>query len=522
MRSLRRFAFVLPAIAPLALTATVVACGSSESSSAEYGGGRDYEGKNYDAGAPSPSEAQAAPTGQLPGETYGKLVENDWVEASSEPVSTFGVDVDTGSYTLMRRDITARRLPNPDGVRVEEYLNYFGYDYAQPQDDKPFAVRLDGAPSKFGEGLHLLRVGLQGRAIDAAQRKPANLIFLVDVSGSMGAADKLPLVQYTLRSLVEKLAPKDTLGIVTYAGYEKVLLAPTPVTDKAKVIAAIDGLTSGGSTNGEGGIKKAYALLEQVKLQQQADSINRVILCTDGDFNVGVTGPALVSLIETEREKGITLSTFGYGQGNYNDREMEALADKGNGNYAYIDAREEVDRIVQKRLVATLQVIAKDTKIQIALDPTFVQRYRLVGYENRVLANEDFANDKKDSGELGAGHSVTAFYEVELTPAAKAGQLAPGSLASVKLRWKEPDGDVSTEASFALATSDLAPTFEAAPNDFRFAAAAAEYAEILRRSKHSQGARFVDVIDILTSTAQGRVDRQELVNLARTAQGIFR
>jgi len=509
MRSVRPSLLLLGLLAP-----AVAACGH-DGDDAVLG---SYAGNPSYAPAPGPTSPGAA---DVSAETYGKLVENDWVETAKEPVSTFGIDVDTGSYSLMRRDIRAGRLPDVDSVRVEEYLNYFRYDYAPPQDDKPFAVHVDGAPSAFGQGLHLLRIGLQGRAIDPAQRKPANLVFLVDVSGSMDAPTKLPLVKAMLKSLVEKLTDADTLSIVTYAGYESVLLEPARVTDKAKIIAAIDGLSPAGGTNGEGGIRKAYAIAEQVKLQQQVDSVNRVILCTDGDFNVGLTGNDLVALVEQEREKGVTLSTFGFGEGNYNARDMEALADKGDGNYAYVDAPEEIDRFVQKRLVSTLQVIAKDAKIQIELDPTFVQRYRLIGYENRVLNNDDFADDKKDSGELGAGHSVTAFYEVELTKAAKDGQAAAANVANVKLRWKEPNGDVSTEATVPFPASSLAASFDASPADFRFAAATAEYAEILRRSKHSEGARFDDVITILSATAKEDADRLQLIDLVKQAKSLW-
>lgn len=503
---------------PVLLSSAAIACGTMTDASFESGASYADPGYGRDASAAAPG----APTGDVSGETYGKLVENDWVETSQENVSTFGVDVDTGSYSLMRRDVRAGRLPHPDGVRVEEYVNYFRYDYAPPQDGAPFAVHVDGAPSAFGDGLHLLRVGLQGQAVDPAQRKPANLVFLIDVSGSMTSAEKLPLVKSTLKSLVTKLNDRDSLAIVTYAGDERVLLPATRVFDKARINGIIDGLGAGGSTNGEGGIRKAYEIAEQVKLQQQVPSINRVILCTDGDFNVGVTGDALVKLIEEKRANGVTLSTFGYGSGNYNARDMEALADKGNGNYAYIDAPEEIDRIVQKRLVATLQVIAKDTKIQIELDPNVVRRYRLVGYENRVLANEDFADDTKDSGELGAGHSVTAFYEVELTDAAKAGQVAQGNVANVKLRWKQPDGDTSTEASIPFPAARLAATFDAAPEDFRFAAATTELAEILRHSKHSAGARFDDVLRILAATAKNDADRMQFVDLTRSAKGLWR
>jgi len=500
--------FLRPLIPTLLLATSVVACGADGAGSLGFG---------------EPSSTRAIPpNGDVSDETYGKLVENDWVETATEPVSTFGADVDTGSYSLMRRDVRAGRLPNPDSVRVEEYINYFRYDYAPPQDDKPFSVQVDGAPSPFGQGFHLLRVGLQGEVIDVAQRKPANLVFLVDGSGSMEAPDKLPLEQRLLKSLVTKMTDADTLTTVTNSGNESEILAPTPPTDKGRNTKAIDRLAAGGSTNGEGGIRKAYELAEQVKLQQQVESVNRVILCTDGDFNVGLTGSALISLIEEKREKKITLSTFGFGHGNYNARDMEGLADKGNGNYAYIDGPEEIDRIVQKRLVSTLQVIAKDTKIQLELDPAFVQRYRLVGYENRILNKEEFEDDTKDSGELGAGHSVTAFYEVELTQSAKDGQLAESPLANVKLRWKQPEGDVSTEASIPFPAKSLATSFEAASDDLRFAAATVEFAEILRRSKHSEGARFDDVLAILSGASKQDPDRVQLIELVKRAKSIRR
>lgn len=503
----------------LRLVAVVVplllaACGqSSESTLGAIGPGGDSRA------IPSTGSGREA----LPGETYGKLIENDWVDTSQQPTSTFGIDVDTGSYSLMRRDVQAKRAPNQDGVRPEEYINYFDYGYAPPTDGKPFAVHLDGAPSVFGQDYHLVRVAMQGAPIDEAQRQHANLVFLVDVSGSMGDPNKLPLVKYTLQQLVSRLRPTDTLAIVTYAGSSSVLLPPTPVVDKDKITAGIEALTTGGGTNGEGGIRKAYELAEQAKVQdQRGPGINRVVLCTDGDFNVGLTGGDLVKLIEEKRDTGVTLTTLGFGQGNYNDREMERLADHGNGNYAYVDSKDEADRIVGKRFVSMLQVIAKDTKIQIDFKPEVVSKYRLVGYENRVLAKEDFEDDKKDSGDLGAGHNVTAFYEVALTPAAKQNQLATAELATVKLRYKLPSSDQSELLERSLPMSALASSFDAAPASFRFAAATAEYAEILRRSKHSEGARFDDVLGILRATAGEDNDKKELIELVESAKTFWK
>lgn len=477
----------------------------------------DDGSQNANAGSP-PTGAAAIAQGQTSDDIPEKVGENDFIVTAQEPMSTFGVDVDTGSYSLMRRDVTGSHLPSPAGVRPEEWVNYFKYDYPQPTDQHPFSITVDGAPSLFGDGLHLVRVGLQGKTIPIEQRQQANLVFLVDVSGSMGEADKLPLVQYTLKQLVRRLAPTDTLGIVTYAGAEQVLLSPTAVVDKSKIYDAIDGLTSGGGTNGEGGIRKAYELAEQTKTE---GSINRVILCTDGDFNVGATGDALVQIIEQERDKGVTLTTLGYGQGNYNDGTMEQLADHGNGNYAYIDGPGEANRVLGEKLVSTLQVIAKDVKVQVEFSAETALRYRLVGYENRVMANQDFRNDAKDAGEIGAGHSVTALYEVELTEAAKAGNLSAAQLATVRLRYKQPEGDTATEFDRALAVGALAPTFEAAPADLRFAAGVIEFSEILRKSKHSQGARFNDVLGIVNATANGQADRIELGQLVAKAQSYW-
>ena len=493
-----RFAFYL-------LPLTVAACGSMTSSETSLG-------------VPS-SDRGAADPGALSGETYADVEENDFVDTQAQPTSTFGIDVDTGSYSLMRRDITASRLPAEDGVRPEEYLNYFKYAYPPPTDGRPFSVNIDAAPSFFGPDLHLVRIGLQGRVVPPEQRQRANLVFLVDVSGSMTQSNKLPLVQYTLKQLVRRLEPTDTLGIVTYAGSEKVLLDSTAVTNKSAIYDAIDGLSAGGSTNGEGGIRKAYEIAEKGVAQS---GINRVVLCTDGDYNVGLTGDALIQLIEQERDKGITISTLGFGEGNYNDRDMERLADHGNGNYAFIDSAGEANRVLGEKLVSTLEVIAKDVKIQVEWKPDAVSRYRLVGYENRVLANEDFRDDTKDAGELGAGHSVTAFYEVELSAAAKEGGLNDAALAAVRLRYKEPNAETALELDTALTVAQVAPTFAAASADFRFAAATAEYAEILRRSKHSQGARFDDVLSIATASAGDHADRAEMIELVKAAKTIFR
>lgn len=473
-------------------------------------GGYDYAG-----------EVTAAPTmaEQESGERYGGADENPFVDASQDALATFSLDVDTASYTIMRRDLLRGSLPAPEGVRVEEYLNFFDFDDAPPEpgDDTPFAVHLEAAPSPFGQGMHLLRVGVRGEDADQEQRPPANVVFLVDVSGSMQAADKLGLVKQSLGILLDSLRPDDTIGLVVYAGSDAVLLPPTRVAERGRILDAILSLTAGGSTNGAAGLRTAYDLAAQ---HFQRGGINRVILCTDGDFNVGVTGDELIEMIERQRERGITLSVLGFGSGNLNDRDMEQLADRGNGNYAYIDTRNEALRVLARDLAGTLQVIAKDVKVQVAFDREVVRRFRLIGYDNRVLAHRDFDDDSVDAAEIGSGDFVTALLEYELRPGVDPAQLAR-PLAEVRLRYKRPDGSESTLRTYPISASDAAPRFEAASESLRFAAAVTEYAEILRRSQHSEGARFADVIRIASEATGQSADRQELVELARTAQRLW-
>lgn len=450
------------------------------------------------------------------GEQYEDYGANPFVDTAQDRFATFAIDVDTASYSLMRRDVNGGVLPVPEGVRVEEYVNYFRYADASPAADDafPFSIHLDARPSPFGAGLELLRVNLTGRDVDREALKPANLIFLVDVSGSMQSPDKIGLVQYTLTELTGQLRPSDTIGIVTYAGEVRVALPPTPVEDRNDILAAIDGLTAGGSTYGEGGIRLAYHTASQAFRQ---GGINRVILCTDGDFNVGLTGDALIELIEEERDRGITLSAIGFGTGNYNDATMEQLADRGNGNYGYVDSVREADRMVKRDLSGTLQVIAKDVKIQLELNPAVVSAYRLIGYENRAVADEDFANDRVDGGEIGAGHQVTAFLELRLVEGARVPQapdLVPAGLATVRVRTKDPDGVQSRETTAELTMGDLASSFEGASDDVRFGAAVAETAEILRGSPHVDAQPHLEaVLDMARGAAGQDPDRVEFVGL---------
>lgn len=489
----------------------IVAAGCGESSELAYGGppcsGCYVTHGGADAGIVlNPDDYQA-------GEEYGKFIENDFIETNENELSTFSIDVDTASYTIMRRDLDNDTLPVKQGVRVEEYINFFEYSYPLPEDGA-FSIELEMAPSEFGDGHQLLRIGIKGLEVEPDARKDANLVFLVDVSGSMQAQNKLPLVKYALKQLLEHLQPTDRLGIVVYASDEGVLLESTPVSNKSAILDAIESLTAGGSTNGEGGIRTAYGMAEEAK---RVGGINRVILCTDGDFNVGLTGDPLISLIEEYREKGVTLTGLGFGMGNYKDDFMEQLADKGNGNYAYIDGPQEAERVLGTKIMGTLQVIAKDVKLQLEFDSEVVQRYRLVGYENRLLAAEDFEDDTKDAGEIGSGHTVTAFYELKLADDPP----ADAKVATMRVRYKQPDGSTSTETSRQLALAESRTTFEQASADFRFAAAVAEYAEILRHSKHSQGVRFEDVLGIVRHTAGDNAERLEFIELIERAQSLW-
>lgn len=405
---------------------------------------------------------------------------NGFVSTSVDALATFAVDVDTASYTRARSALELGILPSPFEVRVEEFINYFASADEAPQGDDaaPFAVHLEAAPSPFGAGLQLLRVHLAGREVPPADRPRANLVFLVDVSGSMDNPDKLGLVQHALTRLTESLRADDTVGIVVYAGQAGVALAPTPARERGRILSVVDRLSAGGSTNGEGGIRAAYALASDAFV---VGGINRVILCTDGDFNIGLSGDALVRLVEAEKARGITLTTAGFGRDRYNDAQMEALADHGDGNALFMDSAREAERAFVADLQGTLQVIAKDAKVQVELDPRVVQRWRLLGYENRDVADEDFANDRVDGGEIGAGHRVTAFIELELTPDAAALDAAT-PLATVSVRAKAPDGVRSAGVERALALDALRADPNDATDDFLFGAAVAEVAEVLRES----------------------------------------
>ncbi|HEX4131684.1 MAG TPA: VWA domain-containing protein [Pirellulales bacterium] len=448
------------------------------------------------------------PQPQLNTEAYDPIVENPFRRVADEPLSTFSIDVDTASYSNVRRFLMAGQLPPPGAVRIEELVNYFTYDYPPPSDGRPFSVAADVAACPWNEKHRLVRIGLKGREIDRDVRPASNLVFLVDVSGSMQPENKLPLVKKSLRMLVEQLTERDHVAMVVYAGSSGLVLPSTTGSERATLLGAIDCLESGGSTNGAAGLQLAYNTARDGFIK---GGTNRVILCTDGDFNVGITSQdELVRLIETEAKSGVFLSALGFGMGNYKDSTLEKLADKGNGNYAYIDTEREARKVFVEQLSGTLVTIAKDVKIQIEFNPARVGAFRLLGYENRVLAHEDFNNDKKDAGEIGAGHSVTALYELvpigdeaglpgvdplkyQPRPKAPAGGDDNHELLTVKLRYKEPEAEQSQLLEKPLV--DDAKPLAQAPADFKFATAVTAFGMILRGSEHRGTATLATVAE---------------------------
>ncbi len=446
-------------------------------------------------------------------ENYGHFDDNPVKRVAETPISTFSIDVDTGSYSNVRRFLNQGRLPVKDAVRVEELVNYFSYDYPLPKDrSRPFSVTTEIALTPWNANTHLMRVGLKGFDIAAEKLPAANLVFLVDISGSMHSPDKLPLLKNGLKLLVQKLRAQDRVSLVVYAGNTGVILEPTPGDQKARIIAALDRLTAGGSTNGGAGIKLAYAMAEQGFIK---NGINRVLLATDGDFNVGtVSFEALKDLVEQKRKTGVSLTTLGFGTGNYNDRLMEQLADIGNGHYAYIDNLNEANKVLVTEMSSTLETIAKDVKIQIEFNPATVAEYRMIGYENRVLRREDFNNDKVDAGDIGAGHSVTALYEITLVgsggrridPLRYGREKSPAGikdeLALLRLRYKLPDSDTSRLIEQPLKTTDILATGRTS-SEFRFAAAVAAFGQTLRGGQYTGRFGYDDILK-LAQNARGR------------------
>jgi len=442
------------------------------------------------------------PAGEFNTAAYDHIGENPFLDVKSNPLSTFSIDVDTASYSNVRRFINEGSLPPKDAVRVEEMINYFTYDYAQPTDGRPFAVHLDVSSCPWETSHRLVRIGLKGKEIATDKRGPSNLVFLLDVSGSMMPPERLPLVKQAMRLLVEKLTENDRVAIVIYAGASGLALPSTTGDHKEQILEALENLQAGGSTNGAEGIQLAYKTATDNFIK---GGVNRVILATDGDFNVGVTSQGdLIRLIEEKAKSGVFLSVLGVGTDNLKDSTMQKLADKGNGNYAYLDSLDEARKVLVQQMNGTLVTIAKDVKIQVEFNPARVASYRLIGYEKRMLRKEDFNNDKVDAGEIGSGHTVTALYEVvpvgaASNPAASVPPVDPlkysanesstsprstssNEMLTVKLRYKKPDEN--TSELIERAVTDTNGTFENAPVDLKFAAAVAEFGMILRDSEH--------------------------------------
>jgi len=470
-------------------------------------------------------------------ESYAPITDSAFKSTLTAPLSTFGLDVDTASYSNVRRFLREGTLPPPDAVRLEELINYFPYHYPAPSGPEPFASAVEITDCPWKDGHRLVRIGIQAKSIPRGERPRANLVLLLDVSGSMEPENKLPLVKRSLRLLLDRLGERDTVGIVTYAGESRVALEPTPVTDsgRQRLVAALDGLRAGSGTAGSVGIQNAYTLATN---QFIAGGVNRVLLCTDGDFNLGITDPGeLQRLIEEKAKSGVFLSVLGYGMGNTKDSTMEMLADKGNGNYAYVDSFAEARKVLVEQLEGTLVTVGKDVKVQVEFNPTRVRSYRLLGYENRQLRDRDFNDDTKDAGEVGAGHQVTMLYEIEPAgpnlagtdplryytrseAASSATVKAPHAdeLLNLKIRYKAPDGAESRliEAPIKDTTVELSR----AGADLKFAAAVAGYGMLLRSSPE-RGNLTWDAVLRLAEQGLGPDQegyRAEFVDLARKAQ----
>jgi Ca-activated chloride channel family protein len=527
------------------LLALVALIGCSESKSERAAMKTDVQGR---AAARAQYESKTTATAEAPQdrmplggevpefntEAYDRIVDNAFIRAKQNPLSTFSIDVDTASYSNVRRFLNDGQVPPKDAVRIEELVNYFTYNYQPPTNEDPFAAQVEIGPCPWNARHSLARIGLKGKEIPQERRGNTNLVFLLDVSGSMNQPNKLPLLKSSLRMLVNQLHERDRVAIVVYAGATGLVLPATTCNNQATILAALDKLEAGGSTNGGAGINLAYAIAQQ---NFQAEGNNRVILCTDGDFNVGVTNQGdLTRLIEEKKKQGVFLTVLGFGMGNYKDSTLEKLADKGNGNYAYIDTINEARKVLVDQLGSTLVTIAKDVKIQVDFNPAHVAAYRLIGYENRMLQNQDFHDDTKDAGEIGAGHTVTALHEL-VPPGAEdslpkvddskyqtTGEPSEASTGdewlTIKLRYKEPTADKSELLTFPVKGADhaLADT----STDFRFAASVAAFGMLLRESEHRGDANYDLVLQLAEA---GRADdksgyRAEFLQLVKLAKAL--
>ncbi|WP_293084742.1 VWA domain-containing protein [Moorena sp. SIO3H5] len=467
-------------------------------------------------------------------ENYSPIDENAFKRVKHNPLSTFAIDVDTASYSNLRRFLNNGQLPPTDAIRIEELINYFNYDYPEPESDRPFSITTEISQAPWNPTHKLVHIGIQGEKMAIEDLPPSNLVFLLDVSGSMNNPNKLPLLKDAFRMLVNELREEDQVSIVVYAGAAGVVLPPTPGNDKDKILTAIENLNAGGSTAGGAGIQLAYKLAQDNFIKS---GNNRVILATDGDFNVGVSSDTeLVKLIEQKRKKGVFLTVLGFGTGNLQDSKMEKIANKGNGNYAYIDNELEAKKVLVNEIGATLLTIAKDVKIQVEFNPAKVQAYRLIGYENRRLKDEDFNDDTKDAGELGAGHTVTALYEIipvgaktkvklpDIDPLKYQSNAASTTnskeLMQVKLRYKEPDGNTSQLLTYPLV--DKAVKLNDASDNFKFSAAVASFGMVLRDSPYKGKASFDQALTLAKESEGVDLEgyRAEFIDLVESAEEI--
>lgn len=480
----------------------------------------------YMAAMPSPESVRL----EQNTEKYQKNDVNPVHRVADQAVSTFSIDVDTGSYSNTRRFLNDGRLPPVDVVRAEEMINYFDYQYPQPNSIHPFSVTTEIVDSPWKENAKLIKIGIQAKDLATKQLPPANLVFLVDVSGSMDAPDKLPLVKQTLRLLTEQLRPQDKVTIITYASGEKLILAPTSGDQKDKILTVINELQASGATAGEQAIQLAYKQAEKAFVK---NGINRILLATDGDFNVGITDfSTLKGMVAEKRKIGISLTTLGFGTGNYNEQLMEQLADAGDGNYSYIDNKNEAKKVVQRQLSSTLATVAQDVKIQVEFNPATVKEYRLVGYENRMLKQEDFNNDKVDAGDIGAGHNVTAIYEI--VPVGQQGWLndsryqastktdttKKSEYAFVNLRYKLPNQEKSILLNQAVKAQSK--SLAQANSDTRFAIAVASYAQQLKGGQYNAAMGWDQIIQLAQQSAKPDLYqmREEFIELAKIAKSL--
>jgi Ca-activated chloride channel family protein len=466
-------------------------------------------------------------------EDYDHIIENKFLSVNQQPLSTFSIDVDRAAYSNVRRFIENGSLPPKGAVRIEEMINYFDYNYAPPSNEDPFALYTEIARCPWNSKHKLVQIGLQGKKISSENLPPSNLVFLIDVSGSMDEPNKLPLVQESLKLLTDQLRENDKVAIVVYAGNAGLVLPSTQGSEKEKINEAIDELSAGGSTAGGEGIKLAYKIAEE---NMKPHGNNRIILATDGDFNVGASSDdELVDLVKKEKQSGIYLSVLGFGMGNYKDNKMQQLADKGNGNHNYIDNLNEAKKVLVNEFGGTLFTIAKDVKLQVEFNPALVGAYRLIGYENRALANEDFNDDKKDAGELGGGHTVTALYEIipagendtlinkvdDLKYEVKKEIIYNGDeLMNIKLRYKEPESETSKLLTFPVVNADK--KWEEASDNFKLSASVAEFGLLLRESVYKQNSSFEQTLAIAKSV-EGKDKngyRSEFVKLIQDAESL--